>query len=315
MNIIFFGTPEYAASVLLALLKSKHKIKCVVTQPDRAKGRGLKLGFSATKELALKHTLAIEQPEKIKNNAVFFSLLRSLKPDLIVVVAYGKILPKQILDIPKYGCLNIHASLLPKYRGAAPIQWALLSGETQTGITIMQMDEGLDTGAIITQKNVPITTEDNNISLGKKLFADAGDLLINTLHQIETGKAVFKKQNSALASYAALITKESGEIDWRKDALQIHNRVRAMLPWPVAHTFRHEKILRIWKTQLYTDEVDLQKIVPGVILKIVKNLGFVVGTGAGNILISEVQSEGKKRMPAYNYLIGHDVKLGETLPN
>ncbi len=315
MKIVFMGTPEPAAAVLKEIISTKHQILCVVTQPDRPKGRGQKISFSPVKEAALKHGLPIEQPEKIKNNKIFISYLKSLNPDIIAVVAYGKLLPKEILEIPKHGCLNIHASLLPKYRGAATIQWALLNGEEETGITIMKIDELLDTGDIILQEKIKIEENDNAMVLFKKLFSLGGGLLLKALEQIEQGKAKYTPQNNAEATNAPAIAKESGEIDWRKSAIEIHNRIRAMIPWPVAHTFYKEKLLKIWKSDVHVADLETKYKLPGSIVHLVKNIGFIVATGKGHLLILEVQPAGKKRMGAYNFVIGHDVKIGETLPN
>ncbi|OGC08369.1 methionyl-tRNA formyltransferase [candidate division WOR-1 bacterium RIFCSPLOWO2_12_FULL_45_9] len=315
MRIVFMGTPEPAAKILQELISAKHEILCVVTQPDRPKGRGQKMAFSPVKELALKHSLSIEQAEKIKGNRLFASLIKSLKPDIIVVVAYGKILPKEILDIPKHGCLNIHASLLPKYRGAAPIQWALLNGERETGVTIMRLDERLDTGDIIFQEKIKINQEDDSLSISKKLFAKAGKLLLAALEQIKTKKVKYIKQNDKEATFAPLITKESGELNWRSAADEIHNRIRAMVPWPGAHTIFRKKLLKIWQAKVYNCEATSKMQLPGTIVEIVKGAGFVVAASGSNILISEVQPEGKKRMSAYDFVIGYDVKNGEILPN
>jgi methionyl-tRNA formyltransferase len=309
------GTPDHGATILDALIKEGHEILCVITQPDRRRGRGLKVSFSPVKELAIKHSLPLEQPEKVKGNPTFVSFLKSLKSDIVVVVAYGRILPKEILDIPKYGCLNVHASLLPKYRGAAPVQWALLNGEKEIGVTVMKLDELLDTGDILLQMKIKISEDDDSQILMKKMFAEGSKLLIKGLEQIESGKAKFIKQNDAEATQAPAIAKESGEIDWRKTAREIHNRVRAMVPWPVAHTFFKEKLLKIWKTEIHVADLATKYKTPGTIVEIVKNIGFIVASGEGNILIREVQPEGRKRMPAYNFVIGHDVKVGETLPN
>ncbi|NQT28945.1 MAG: methionyl-tRNA formyltransferase [Candidatus Saganbacteria bacterium] len=314
MKIVFMGTPEPAAQILEDLQKTQHKIICVVTQPDRKKGRGQKIVFSEVKEAALKYGLPLEQPEKVKSNAVFASFLKSIKPDIVIVVAYGKILPKEILDIPKYGCINVHASLLPKYRGAAPIQWALLKGEKETGITIMKLDRQLDTGDIIFQEKVKIAEEDDAPSLSKKLFAIGSKLLLLALEQIENKKVKSVPQDESQATYAPSLTKESGELDWRKTAEEIHNRVRAMVPWPGANTFYNKKILKIWKTKVVQINLATKFSEPGTIIEITKNLGFIVAAGSGNILILEVQPEGKKRISAYNFVLGYDVKIGDVLP-
>lgn len=315
MRIVFMGTPEAGAKVLSDLISAKHEILAVVTQPDRPKGRGQKISFSPVKELALKYALPIQQPEKVKGNEVFISFLKSLNPEIIVVVAYGKILPKEILAIPKYGCVNVHASLLPKYRGAAPIQWAILSGEKETGVTIMKLEELLDTGEIILQEKVKIEEEDDAVTLSKKIFDLGSKLLLKALEEIAQGKAKYVKQNEAAATYAPAITKESAEIDWRKSAVQIHNRIRAMVPWPVAHTFYKEKLLKIWKSEIHLADLETRYKLPGTIVGIIKKVGFIVATGKGHLLVTSVQPEGKKRMPAYDFVIGYKLKIGEVLPS
>jgi len=315
MKIIFMGTPIQAATILEQLVAAKHEILAVITQPDRPKGRGRKLSFSPVKEKALKHDLPLEQPEKVKHNEVLASLIKSLKPEAIVIVAYGQILPKNMIDIPKYGCINVHASLLPKYRGAAPMQWALLNGEKITGITIMKINERLDAGEIILQEKVKISEDDNTLTLSKKLFDHGGKLLAKALKQLEQGKAKLVVQNEAEATNAPAIAKESGEIDWRKTAWQVHNRIRAMVPWPIAHTFFKEKLLRIWASQVHVVDLATKFKLPGTVVDIVKDTGFIVATGQGHLLIKEVQLAGGKRMPAHVFVHGHDVRIGETLPN
>ena len=315
MKIVFMGTPETSAAILEDLIRAKHEILCVVTQPDRPKGRGQKITFPPVKETALKYSLPVEQPEKIKKNEIFFVFLKSLRPDIIVVVAYGRILPKEILDVPQFGCINVHASLLPKYRGAAPVQWALLKGEKETGVTIMKINELLDTGDIILQEKVEIEDRDTAETLAKKLFNLGGKLLLQALERIEKREAKYVPQKETEATQAPAITKESAEIDWRKSAREIHNRIRALIPWPVAHTFYKEKLLKIWKSEIYVADLETRFKLPGSMVQIVKHTGFIVATGKGHLLVLEVQPEGKKRMPAYDFVIGHDVKIGETLPN
>ncbi len=308
------GTPEPAAKILKTLIESNHEIACVITQPDRPKGRGKKIVFSAVKEIALQNDLAIEQPEKVKNNPVLASLIKSLSPDIIVVVAYGQILPKEIIEIPKYKTINLHASLLPKYRGAAPVQWALLNGEKETGITIMRINEQLDAGDIINQAKVKIELDDNTETMLAKLFEKGKDLLLLTLRQIEEAKVHYLKQDNSQATLAPSITKESAEIDWKKSAQDIHNRVRAMVPWPVVHTFCQEKLLKIWKTALTKDCETIHKV-PGEILEIVKQKGFVIATGKGALLVLEVQLEGKKRMSAHDFIVGKRLIIGDKIPS
>jgi methionyl-tRNA formyltransferase len=315
MKIVFMGTPEPAARILEALRGGGHEILAVVTQPDRPRGRGQKITFSPVKEKALEHNFPVEQPEKVKGNQVFISRLKSLDPEVIVVVAYGRILPKEILQLPKFGCVNVHASLLPKYRGAAPIQWALLNGEKETGITIMKIDERLDTGDIILQEKIKIEENDDALALTQKLFDRGSDLLLKALAQIEERRVKYSPQEEAEATNAPALTKESGEIDWRRSAAEIHNRVRALVPWPGAHTFFKEKLLKIWRSNIHVLDLETKYKLPGTVVHLVKKVGFIVATGAGHLLILEVQPEGKKRMGAYEFVIGHDVKIGETLPN
>ena len=314
MRIIYLGTPQPAADLLSALIAAGHEIVCIITQPDRPRGRGQKVTFSPVKEVALKHSLPIEQPERLKNNPVFLSLLQSLKPELGVVVAYGKILPPEILAIPKHGFINLHASLLPKYRGAAPIQWALLKGEKETGITIFRLTEQLDEGPIISQEKIYISEDDNAVTLSEKLFKAAPVLMLNTLEKIEKGSAQFTGQNEAAATFAPMLTKESAEIDWKKSASEIHDRIRALVAWPGAHTIYQEKRLKIITTRLGIFDLRHEPKLPGEILQLVKDEGFIVATGAGDLLVLEVQLEGGKKMRAFDFAIGHDVKIGETLP-
>lgn len=314
MKIVFFGTPEPAAEVLKTLLEAKAEVAAVVTQPDRPRGRGQKVSFGPVKEVALKAGLPIEQPASVKNNAEFKSFLSSLKPDLCVVVAYGKILPQEILDIPKHGFINIHASLLPKYRGAAPIQWALLNGEKESGVTIFKLVPALDAGPALAHKAVAVSEGDNYETLSRRLFSAACPLLLAVLREIEAGKEKYTPQNEAEATYAPTLAKESGEIDWRKPANEINGRIRALASWPTAHTFFRGKRLRIFSARLMPLDLATREKQPGEIVLIVKNEGILVATGRGNLLLLELQIEGKKRLKAYDFVIGHDVKPGEIFP-
>lgn len=311
MRIVFFGTPAPAAAILSGLIEAKHEIICVVTQPDRPRGRGKKVSFPPVKETALKYALPIEQPEEVRNNRVFSSLLASFLPDLAVVVAYGKILPQEMLDIPRHGFINVHASLLPQYRGAAPIQWALLKGEKETGVTIFKVVEALDAGPALKQQSVEIEDQDDYATLSDKLFGAGEKILLEVLSEIAAGKARALPQDETKVTYAPALRRESGEIDWRKPAEEVRNRIRALAVWPTAHTFWRGKRLGIFQAQRILGP----GAEPGKIEEIVKNEGFTVGTGKGNLLISEVQLEGRRRMSAYDFSIGHDVKSGETLPS
>ena len=313
MRILFMGTPKESASVLETLIEAKHEIILVVTQPDRPKGRGLKITPSKVKELALKHGLPLEQPEDVKDST-FIKILGSFKPDLIVLVAYGKIIPKEILSIPEYGCINVHASLLPKYRGAAPIQWALMNGEKETGVTIFKLDEGLDTGAILLQEKIKIEDSDNAATLSEKLFRLGGELLLKAIKLIEDGKALYVPQ-ALQESYAPSITVESGNIDFKKSAEEIHNRIRALNPWPGAYTFYKGKRLKMLSSETKIANLVTKAYPPGTVIEIVKNIGFIIESGRGHILIKEVKPEGGKKIRAYDFVIGHKVRINEVLPS
>jgi methionyl-tRNA formyltransferase len=315
MRIAFFGTPEPAAALLAELINSSHEIVLVVTQPDRPKGRGQKVVAPPVKELALRYALPVEQPDKLKDNAVFRALLGSLAADIAVVVAYGKIIPADILQLPKFGFINVHASLLPKYRGAAPVQWALLNGEKETGVTIFKLVEQLDAGPIVSQKSLTIRPSDTAESLLGRLFELSKPLLTETLDAIAAGSAQFRPQDETAVTYAPALTRESGEIDWRKSAAEINNRIRALVPWPAAHTFYRGKRLQILRAEQYNIDLAASDRLPGTILHILKSDGFVVATGRGNLLVREVKPEAGKAMNAYNFVLGHDVKTAETLPN
>ena len=303
------GTPQPAAVCLQALLDAQEEIVAVVTQPDRPKGRNLKTSPSPVKELAQKYKLPVETPEKVKE-PMFIEKIRSLAPDLIVVVAYGKILPKELLGIPKKGAINVHASLLPKYRGAAPVQWAILKGEVETGVTVMQISETLDTGDIILQDKVLIDLSDTTETLLDKIFLQGAQTLLSAVDQIKKGTAKRTPQNEADASYAALITKESGEIDWKKSAVEVNNRVRAMIPWPIAHTFYKEKMLKIWKAEPVSVPGKFQ---PGEVVEVKDDL--TIACGSGSLLIKEVQLQSGRKMSAHDFVRGHPLTIGDSLPS
>ncbi|MBI5399716.1 methionyl-tRNA formyltransferase [Candidatus Saganbacteria bacterium] len=315
MKLIFFGTPQPAADMLGVLIKAGHKILGVVTQPDRPQGRGRQIDFSPVKQLALEHKLSFEQPERIKNNQEFFDWLKALQPEVIVVVAYGNILPTELLDIPKYGCLNLHASLLPKYRGAAPIQYALLKGEKETGMTVMKMNQGLDTGDILLQQKVKIDEDDNSITLSSKLFEAGGLLLLAALEKITDGIATYQPQDEQQATYAPTIEKENGLIDWHKSATAINNQIRAFNPWPAAYTTYKNQPLKIFCAKVLSFNLSGQHYPAGTVVTVMKDEGIVVTTGEGQLLLCEVQQAGSKRLSAYAFALGHDVKCGEVLPS
>lgn len=310
LRIIFMGTAELACASLLALTREKSfKIVAVVTQPDRPKGRALKLHPSPVKEVALATRLTVLQPARAREE-FFIEELRELKADLIVVAAYGQILPQAILDLPRFGCLNIHTSLLPKHRGAAPIQWAILEGDATTGVTIMKMDAGLDTGAILTQQATPIHGDDNSQTLHDRLAQLGANLLVQTIHDFMAGKIIPKPQPAEGASYARKITKEDGLLDWSQPARALWNRVRAFTPWPGAYTHlasSHPVLLKVWQAEIADTPGE-----PGRILQADKN-GIVVGCGVHSLQILELQLEGGRRMTAAEFLSGHQLKAGDRL--
>ena len=305
------GTPDFALPGLKALIQAKHDVICVVTQPDRPKGRRGGVVAPPVKLYAQKHNIKILQPETITDALV--KNIQALSPDLIVVVAYGKILPKQILDIPRLGCINAHASLLPKYRGAAPIQRALLNGEKQTGVTIMFINESMDTGDISFQEKIMISPSDNMETLHDKLSKLSAKLLIKTIVQIEQGTCSRIPQNHAEATYAPMLKKSDGLIDWTRSAEEINNMTRAMNPWPGVYMFINisgkKKRLRIFKTEVF-DRSAYSKEKTGVLLDILKNKGGLVGTGKGQLLLREVQLEGSRKVSFEEFTRGHPVKKG-----
>ena len=308
MKILFMGTPDFAAHILKRLIEAGHEIMGVVTQPDKQKGRGKAISFPPVKEMAIEHRLSIYQPFKVKDPE-FIQLIRELEPEVIVVAAFGQILPKELLDIPQYGCINVHASLLPKYRGAAPIQYSIIDGEKETGITIMYMDVGLDTGDMILQAKTPISPEETGGSLHDKLAVLGADLLIQALDDIKEGKATRTPQDDSKATYVKMLSKDMGNIDFTKSAVQIERLIRGLNPWPSAFTKLEGKTLKIWKANIEsTDRVAK----PGEILEVRKD-AIVVMTGQDALVIRELQLEGKKRMSAEAFLRGYSVTVGTQL--
>ena len=307
------GSAELACYGLRALCEEpQFEVVAVVTQPDRPKGRDLKLLPSPVKICALEKGLPVLQPERARD-AAFIEQLRQLAPDLIIVIAYGQILPRAILDLPKHGCLNVHTSLLPKYRGAAPIQWAILEDEKETGVTIMKMDEGLDTGDIVAMEKTPIAPDDNASTLHDRLGKIGARLLARTIPDYAAGKIKPQKQPTEGSSYARKIKKEDGRIDWNLPARKIWNRVRAFVPWPVAFTYFEEKgkphLLKIWAA---TEEPAL-KGEPGTVLQADKS-GLVIACGTGALRITMMQREGGKKLSAQEFVAGHSIKNLFPLP-
>ncbi len=311
LRIIFMGTPDIACPGLQTLLRTPgFEIVSVVTQPDQPKGRGLKLQPSPVKEIALRENLPVLQPERARDDK-FIQELRRLQPDLIAVIAYGQILPQSILDLPRFGCLNVHTSLLPKYRGAAPIQWAILNGDAETGVTIMKMDAGMDTGGILTQERTPIQPTDDSQTLHDRLGRMGAELLARTIPDYVSGKIQPRPQPAEGVSLAPKIKKEHGHIDWTQPARAIWNRVRAFTPWPGAFTFLpgqpQPQMLKIWQA-----EPIAQSGAPGMILSADKG-GIVVGCGEGALKILNLQREGSRCMSAQEFLAGHPLQTGFKL--
>ena len=324
MKIVFMGTPEFAAAALEALIRAGHEITAVVTQPDKPKGRGRQMQFPPVKECAIQHGLRVLQPVKIKTPEAVAEL-KQIEADIFVVAAFGQILSSEILHMPRFGCVNIHASLLPKYRGAAPIQWAILNGETQTGVTIMQMDEGLDTGDMLTKVMVPIADHDTGDSLHDKLMEAGAKLIVDTLVLIEQGKVVPEKQTDEESCYASRLTKELGRIDWTKSAKELARLVRGLNSWPGSYTTFRNKILKIWEAEVQeggaqtadaTGDALLSagqnEAAAGTVVEVTKET-IKVQTGEGLLVVKSVQPEGKKRMQVKDYLLGYQIKTGERL--
>jgi len=307
MNIVFFGTSEFAMTVLRRLIGSKHKVLAVVTQPDRQKGRRLKVSPPLTKVLAVAHKIPVYQPDGASSNESI-AYLKKLNADLFIVVAFGQILKKEVLDIPKFCCVNIHSSLLPKYRGAAPTNWAIMNGDAVSGVTIIKMNEKMDEGDIIIKKEIAIDEEETNITLTEKLADIGAGALLETIESIGAGKAIFTKQDDSIASYAPKLKKEDGLINWNEPAIKIHNKVRALLPWPGAYTHFNGKTLKILKAEVV--ETLNSKGVSGEVVDIIKHKGIVVKCATDNLLIQYVQIEAKKPFDTDALLCGHKIPIG-----
>ena len=308
MRVIFMGTPDFAVPSLEALL-TKHEVVLVVTQPDKPKGRGKKMVPTPVKACALEHGIPVLQPEKVKEPE-FVEQLRSYEPDLIAVTAFGQILSEPILEMPKYGCINVHGSLLPKYRGAAPMQWSIIDGEKVTGITTMYMAKGLDSGDMLLKAEVEITDEDTFATIHDKMAVTGANLLLDTLDQLEAGTLERIPQDHDAATYAPMITKETGHIDWSKNRQDIINLIRGLNPVPAAYTIYEEEVLKIFGAAL--SDVQADSAANGEIVAVVKK-GFVVKCGDCCLLITEVQARGGKRMMTDAYLRGHAMKEGILL--
>lgn len=309
------GTPDFAVDTLDAIVKEGHEVLLVVTQPDKAKGRGKKLQFTPVKEKALEYDLLVAQPEKVREEA-FMEELESLAPDVIVVVAFGQLLPERILNIPKYGCINVHASLLPAYRGAAPIQWAVIDGLEESGVTTMYMEKGLDTGDIILQSRLALAEDETGGSLFERLAKEGANLLIRTLKELEAGTATRTKQDDSQSSYAKMLTKDMGNLDFAQDAVVLERLIRGLNPWPSAFTRLGDKTLKVYEAKVLTNEeanaLNGDVTVPGTII-VVDKKSFTVRCGNGALRILNLQLEGKKRMDTSAFLLGYKIEVGEML--
>jgi methionyl-tRNA formyltransferase len=310
MTLIFCGTPQFAVPTLETLLAEKHDIKLVMTNPDEPSGRGYEVKPSPVKRAALKAGLEVFQPLKLKEESTAGFLSR-FHPDVIVVVAYGHILPRWMIDLPKHGCINLHASLLPKYRGAAPIQWAIIRGESVTGVTIMRIDEGLDTGDILVKREVPIQDEDTTETLSERLSSVGADLIVETLPKLIRAEIQPQPQDHAQATFAPILKKEDGRIDWKLGAEEIGWRVRGLRPWPGAYTSFRSKNLHIWSASPVTDQVGLGHE-PGTLLPDRGTLRVVCGLGT-LLEVHELQLEGRKHLPARDFLNGVRITADERL--
>lgn len=309
MKIVFMGTPDFAVPTLDKLVQTGHEVALVVTKPDAMKGRGNKVQSSAVKQRALELGLAVAQPEKVKGNEAFAEELRQIAPDLIVVIAYGKILPAEILAIPPFGCLNVHGSLLPRHRGAAPIQWTILAGDENGGVSIMQMDEGMDTGDVMAEAVLPVAGR-NAEELFDDLSVLGADLLLETVARLAAGETIKPSpQDEKLATYAPMIRKQDGELDFSRPAGELECRVRGLYPWPGTYTYLNGQPLKIWKASVRSSKAAVQ---PGTVLSADKE-GILIACGEDALLVTEVQAPGKKRMSADAYLKGHSIEKGTIL--
>ena len=306
MKVIFMGTPEFAVPSLEILFQN-YDVLAVVSQPDKPKGRGKKMAFSPVKEKALQLGIEVLQPEKVRE-IEFIEKLKTYHADLIVVTAFGQILPEEILNMPKYGCINVHGSLLPKYRGAAPLQWSVINGEKQTGVTTMYMAKGMDTGDMLLKQSIDILPNDTYGSIHDKLSVIGAELLFKTIEELKKGTLQRIPQNEQEASYAPMLTKQLGHIDWSKNCDEIICLIHGLDPVPTAYTMYHDDMIKIWQAEKI--EQPSGKI--GEITAITKK-GFVVTAGDGSIVITEVQAKGKKRMSADAYLRGHNIEIGTIL--
>ncbi|MFZ4858808.1 MAG: methionyl-tRNA formyltransferase [Desulfuromonadaceae bacterium] len=305
---VFMGTPDFACPTLQKLIDRGEQIVAVVTQPDRPKGRGQKLMPPPVRELAEKNGIPVYQPLKVRNPE-FVDVIRELKPDVIVVVAFGQILPKALLEIPCRGCINVHASLLPRYRGAAPLNWSIINGEAETGVTTMLMDVGLDTGDMLLTQKTALDENEDIVSLHDRMATMGSDLLAETLDRLAAGDLVPQPQNNDESCYAAMLKKEDGRINWHADARSIHNQVRGLAVWPVAYTTIGDQVLKIFRTRVGTGSGE-----PGIVLQAAKGL-LEVACQSGSLFLQELQLSGKKRLDCSSFLSGCPISVGMLLGN
>ena len=304
MKIVFMGTPDFAVPSLEALIE-KYGVEAVFTQPDRPKGRGKKMAFSAVKEVAVKHDIKVFQPEKLKDDREAIDYLKNIKPDFIIVVAFGQILTKEVLDIPKYGCINLHASLLPMYRGAAPLNWVIINGEKKSGNTTMLMDVGLDTGDMLLKDEVEITENMTAGELHDILMVRGGNLLIETIEGVANGTVKGIKQEGETC-YAKMLSKNTGKISWDKSAREIHNLIRGLNPWPIAHTTYKDDNMKIYESEVLNENSNKE---PGTILSVNKT-GMKVSCKDGILLVKKVQFPNGKPLTIEQYINGKDIEVG-----
>lgn len=309
MKVVFMGTPDFAVETLKAIIEAGHEVAAVVTQPDKPKGRGKELAMPPVKELAVEKGLTVYQPLKARDES-FIRLIKEIAPDVIVVVAFGQILPKEFLEIPRYGCVNVHASLLPEYRGASPIQWAVIDGKEESGVTTMLMDEGVDTGDMLLQCRRKLDAKETGGSLFDKLSIDGAKLLVDTLKGLEEGTIKRIPQDSQKATHTKKLEKTLGELDFHQPAKKLECLIRGLNPWPSAYTHFHGKTLKIWDADV--TEGDFAEYEPGQIVQVNKK-DFVVKCGENALAVRELQLEGKKRMDTAAFLLGTKVEVGENL--
>lgn len=308
MKVIFMGTPDFSVGTLEALIEAGHDVALVVTQPDKPKGRGGKMQYTPVKEVAIARGIPVFQPKKVRDPECVEEL-RKYNADVMVVIAFGQILPKEILEMTTYGCINVHASLLPKYRGAAPIQWAVINGEKVSGVTTMQMDEGIDTGDMLMKTEIVLAAKETGGSLHDKLASAGAKLCVRTLKALEDKTATWHQQGDSPTEYARMLDKRLGNIDWSKDAESIECLIRGLNPWPSAYTDWNGKIMKIWEAEVLEQQTEA---LPGTIVAVEKD-GFCIQTGRGLLKVLELQIPGKKRMEADAFLRGYQIKEGTVL--